>query len=235
MIRRSLWATIVSWVVLASGIAVVATAASAQAATSPTLGVSRGPSQEGYGHVMPRTIFNGGDPTGLVRRVHWDHWGQPRAIGHGIGDWVWPGLSVAGGGTPLHATVVAFDPGSCAGELAYRKIEWYFPIRGEKFNPRQFINICTGRYSSYQPHYDKCGSADLISPPGQASQIQATGVGCDKARSIVAHTPAINYVQNGGRFRSDGLYCGSQGDDALGPPALFECSWGATDILFDVN
>ncbi|HEY5431654.1 MAG TPA: hypothetical protein VIK04_21260 [Solirubrobacteraceae bacterium] len=220
---------------MATVTAILAAAAAAQAGTAPTLGISRAPSQEGYGQVEPRTIFNGGDPTGLVTHVHWTHWGQPRAMGSGIGDWVWPGLSVAGGSTPVRATVVAFDLGSCAGRPAYRKIAWYFPSRGQTFDARQFINICTGRYSTYQPRYARCGSASLIAPSGDASQIRATGVSCATARSIVGGTPAVSYARRGGRFRAHSLYCGTQGGGSLADPALFECAFGATDILFDVS
>lgn len=212
-----------------------ATPSAASAAATPTLGIAWALDQQGYGRVKPRTIFNGGDPTGLVSHIRWTRWGQRRAIGHGTGDWVWPGLSVAEGGMPLHATVVAFDLGSCRGRLAYRKIVWYFPGRGQHFDRRAFINICTGHYSTYQPRYAKCGRTTLLSPPGQATRIEATGTTCAAARRTVAGTHAARYAQNGGRFRDGRLYCGSEGAGVVGPPALFECAWGATDILFEVS
>ena len=42
--------------------------------------------------------------------------------------------------------VVAFHLGECGGKLEYQAIEWYFPQHGGKFNPGQYIDICTGRY-----------------------------------------------------------------------------------------
>ncbi len=224
-------------IALAVAASVIALAPAATAASAPTLGRSWAPSQQGYGHVAPRTIFNGGDPTGLVKRVRWSHWGAARAIGHGIGDWVWPGQSVAAGSTAVAATVVAWDLGSCHGKRAYRKIDWYFPTRGDAFDPRDYINICTGRYapSSGLAHYAKCGSTPLSSPPGYATQIQAVGVTCARARGIITGTPSKRYVRNGGRFRAGRLYCGSEGDRSFGPPALFECAWGPINILYDVS
>jgi hypothetical protein len=38
---------------------------------------------EGWGTAHPRRIFNGGDPSGLVIRIHWRHWGRARATGVG--------------------------------------------------------------------------------------------------------------------------------------------------------
>ena len=36
---------------------------------------------KGFGQVKPRTIFYGGDPTGLVCYIHWRNWGAPTALG----------------------------------------------------------------------------------------------------------------------------------------------------------
>ena len=88
------------------------------AAAVPTLGRQWAPNQKGYGKVEPRTIFNGGDPTGLVQHVRWTRWGRPRALGSGFGYWVWPGLGVADGSTRSRAVVVAYDLGRCRGRLA---------------------------------------------------------------------------------------------------------------------
>ncbi len=111
----------------------------------PTLGKVWAPSQEGYGTQRPSTIFNGGDPTGLVTDVHWRSWGSPQAIGDGtsIDDSHSPSVAEA---PQAKATVVAFDLGPCEGKLMYRAITWYFPERGGSFNPHVHINICTGEY-----------------------------------------------------------------------------------------
>ena len=111
----------------------------------PTLGVVWAPSQEGYGEVRPRTIFNGGDPTGLVTDVVWESWGG--ATARGSGNSIDANVSLTVADAPrARAQVVAFDLGECNGELAYRAITWYFPEFGETFDPTSYINICTGEY-----------------------------------------------------------------------------------------
>jgi hypothetical protein len=101
--------------------------------------------QKGYGHVKPHTIFNGGDPTGLVEHIDWLSWGGTRAVGAGIAEYVGPHQSVAEG-TQQIAKVVLFQLGRCHGRRAYDAIEWYFPQHGQRFNPHLCINACTGTY-----------------------------------------------------------------------------------------
>ena len=49
-----------------------------------TLGSKRfAPYGSGWGSVEPRKIWNGGDASGLIQRIHWHHWGHHRAKGHG--------------------------------------------------------------------------------------------------------------------------------------------------------
>jgi hypothetical protein len=111
----------------------------------PALGRVWGPGQEGYGKVRPATVFNGGDPTGLVEHITWSSWGGPTATGHGVAYYDPPNKPVAES-TPQRATIVAFGLGTCAGHRAYLKVEWYFPEHGQKFNPKTYINDCTGKY-----------------------------------------------------------------------------------------
>jgi hypothetical protein len=58
---------------------------------------------------------------------------------------VGPGQYVATG-TQETVTIVAFDLGNCDGKLMYRAVEWYFPQHGDRFNPSQYEDICTGSY-----------------------------------------------------------------------------------------
>ena len=95
--------------------------------------------------MRPARIFNGGDPTGLVSHITWTSWGGARASGTGMSDYVGPSQSVATG-TEEPVTVIAFNRGTCHGKLMYRAVEWYFPQHGGKFDPRNYINICTGQY-----------------------------------------------------------------------------------------
>jgi hypothetical protein len=100
--------------------------------------------QEGYGHVRPRAVFNGGDPTGLIRRIEWLTWGGPRAVGVGISTYVAPG-QITAEGRPESAVIVLFKLGTCHGRRAYDAIQWYFPEHGEHFDPhRAGYKICTG-------------------------------------------------------------------------------------------
>lgn len=101
----------------------------------------------GWGQVRPSTVFNGGDPTGLLQHVTWSSWGGSTATGTGLNDYSAPGQTVADG-TEEPATIVAFDLGTCDGKLMYQKITWYFPQHGQSFHPSQYENICTGTYSS---------------------------------------------------------------------------------------
>lgn len=38
---------------------------------------------EGYGAAHPRTVFNGGDPAGLIKHIQWRRWGAACSIGWG--------------------------------------------------------------------------------------------------------------------------------------------------------
>jgi hypothetical protein len=99
----------------------------------------------GFGQAEPVKIFNGGDPTGLVTNIVWQSWGSARAIGTGTSEYVGPSQSVATG-TAQAVTVVAFRLGTCDGKRMYRAVEWYFPQRGQSFDPGRYENICTGSY-----------------------------------------------------------------------------------------
>ena len=99
----------------------------------------------GFGHVEPAKIFNGGDPTGLVTKIHWSGWGGPRATGTGLAEYIGPGQSVATG-RQEKATVVAFHLGRCHGTLMYKAVVWFFPQHGQAFNPHSYENVCSGTF-----------------------------------------------------------------------------------------
>ncbi len=90
--------------------------------------------QEGYGHVQPRSVFNGGDPTGLINNIEWLTWGGARAVGVGSGFYV-SGSQITAEGHRAAAVIVAFKLGRCHGRRAYNAVQWYFPEYGEHFNP----------------------------------------------------------------------------------------------------
>jgi dipeptidyl aminopeptidase/acylaminoacyl peptidase len=122
---------------------------SAPGTRSPTLGRAFGLFQhggQGFGHVKPPEIFNGGDPTGLVTHIAWASWGAPQATGSGMAYYVGPGKTVDTQATAVTATVVAFDLGPCDGRVMYRAVEWYFPSLGGSFDPSSFEDVCDGAY-----------------------------------------------------------------------------------------
>jgi hypothetical protein len=114
----------------------------------PTLGRVAGifsHGSKGFGTVKPGTVFNGGDPSGLVEHITWTTWGGPRASGSGKADWVGTGQDVAEGKFEA-VTIVAFDLGTCHGKRMYQAVEWYFPQHGQAFNAHHYENICAGSY-----------------------------------------------------------------------------------------
>jgi hypothetical protein len=120
-------------------------APSASADPQPTLGRAWAPSVRGYGTVRPARVFNGGDPTGDIWDITWSTWGGEQATGAGTSYWEPPGAGVAGS-VKEPATIVAYNLGTCDGQLMYQAAKWYFPGKGEAFNPAGHYNICTGDY-----------------------------------------------------------------------------------------
>jgi hypothetical protein len=155
---------------------------------APTLGIVWSPDQKGYGQVKPTTIYNGGDPTGLVEHVRWQRWGEPRAIGTGIG-WRPPDNGGVSESEHLRAKVVAWNLGMCRGRLAYRAINWYYPTRGDRFNPGLYTNICDGRYLNFLIRAGKQTSCKFANPPGYSLYIRNLRVGggetCRHANRLV--------------------------------------------------
>lgn len=110
-----------------------ATTAAAPVASNATLGLPGwgvgATNQQGFGETRPSTIYNGGDPTGLVNNVKWNSWGGKTATGTGVAEYVAPGQIVADG-TMEPVKVVAFNLTTCGGHPAYRYVNWYFPAHG---------------------------------------------------------------------------------------------------------
>lgn len=120
-------------------------ASAALAGARPILAGPWGPHQRGYGRVAPRLVDNGGDPTGVVAKIQWKHWGSAKATGSGVGLWVGPHQVVADG-HEQSVKIVAFHLGRCHGRKAYNAIEWFFPQHAEHFSAGDYINPCSGRY-----------------------------------------------------------------------------------------
>jgi hypothetical protein len=60
--------------------------AASGATVVPVLGSAAfaGPNGEGWGTARPAKVYNGGDPSGLVREIHWVTWGGKTATGFGL-------------------------------------------------------------------------------------------------------------------------------------------------------
>lgn len=131
-------------VVIMMGLAVVG-APSASADPQPTLGRVWNPSAKGYGTVKPASVNNGGDPTGDIFDITWSSWGGEQATGTGTSYYEPAGASVAES-YKESATIVAYNLGTCQGQLMYQAAKWYFPGKGQTFDPAGHYNICTGDY-----------------------------------------------------------------------------------------
>lgn len=87
------------------------------------------PNGKGFGASKPRTIFNGGVPSGLVTQIRWRHWGTAHAIGVGKNAIYRP----EGGYYARRATIKlrASRRGRCpdSGQPAYLHLEARLPSR----------------------------------------------------------------------------------------------------------
>lgn len=200
----------------------------------PVLGHQWAPGQKGYGQPHPITVYNGGDPTGLVQKIHWAAWGSTRAVGVGVSTYIWPGTATADNSSVSGVRIVAFHLGTCRGRPSYNAVDWYFPKYGDRFNPHRYINACTGTYVGLAPPFVHC--ADVAVPNGGrvAKRVEAIGMSCHSARKLISVAPVTRYVKSGGRFMQSGFRCGTQG--LLNPlPALFDCRLGAREFLFEIG
>jgi len=174
------------------------------------------PYQKGYGQARPVTVDNGGDPTGLVRRIRWTGWGNSRAIGIGISTYVWPGTVTADNRPTSGARVVAFHLGTCRGRPSYNAVVWYFPKYGDTFHPNHYINACTGAYVGFSPKTVSCPNVPITDSKRIATQIDVTNVSCVTASRLIAHSPAARFVPPRRwfvwHFMQSGFRCGSSGN-----------------------
>jgi opacity protein-like surface antigen len=99
-------------------------AASAPQPAAAGIGIAHsfGVDSVGWGTVRPKRLFNGGDPSGLIVRIHWRTWGARIAHGHGKNYIFKPG----GGyyGHPVTIRLRATDLTRCghSGQVAYHHL-----------------------------------------------------------------------------------------------------------------
>jgi hypothetical protein len=126
-----------SAVLLALTFAMTGLVASAGAASAPIVSPKADPyyrygglsGTKGFGQVKPREIYYGGDPTGLVCRIHWHSWGGGTAHGTGVG-WYVSGNQSVGQGHAALANLTASRLGTWKGRRAYNRLTWSFPNHG---------------------------------------------------------------------------------------------------------
>jgi hypothetical protein len=112
-------------------------------AGTPVLGRWFGVDPEGFGFVMPPTVFLGGDPTGLVQGITWSSWGGAQATGTGTGYYVPPTAPDTAHGFLASAVITASDLGDCGGRLMYQAVSWSFPGQPGGSGYGSGFNICT--------------------------------------------------------------------------------------------
>lgn len=106
------------------------------------LGSPDRPQARGLGTARPSLVDLGGaSSTGIVEDLTWQSWGGPTATGTGTAAYAAPGQPLAAA-TRERATVVAADPGTCAGRPAYRTLTWYFPQHGEVPGAHPPLPVC---------------------------------------------------------------------------------------------
>jgi hypothetical protein len=118
---------ILSSLVLVVSALAATVATPAGAAADPVLGAKAfaAPYGEGWGTAEPSEIFNGGDPSGSVRNITWNGWGNPTAIGYGLN----PIFKPHGGyyRKPARIELRATALGKCGKQAAYTKLEVRIP------------------------------------------------------------------------------------------------------------
>lgn len=93
-----------------------------------------GPNGRGFGAPHPSLIYNGGDASGSIAKVHWSSWGAAVAYGRGRH----PIFRPQGGyyRRPVVALLKATDIGECEGRRAYLRLLIKEPRRpGGPFGP----------------------------------------------------------------------------------------------------
>jgi hypothetical protein len=201
-------------------------ASTASAAAVPTLGrpPTGTPGNKGFGKVKPSVIYLGGDPTGLVQHIVWKSWGGSRAVGTGTG-WYVPPTSDVAGGQHEQATVVAFNLGTCDGELMYRAVDWYFPQYGQTFHSNEGERICAWGSAAFSLSGVSCNSSancvavGYYDSAGRASQ--QTLVESKSKKETHWHVLPSPNPGNGGQLDSvscaNSTNCVAVGQHATGP------------------
>lgn len=150
------------------------------------------PYAKGFGWVEPPIVYNGGVPSGLIKRISWEGWGESEANGTGYE----PIYKPVGGYFPSSARIKlkASNLGTCPDVPgpAYRRLLVRVPLwPGGPLGPWQAWNgnrsLCgDGAPDNWQPPGGGgyCGYTGEFDYPGEAKNILASRVGCAMARRV---------------------------------------------------
>lgn len=199
----------------------------------PRLARVWGPNQTGYGEVRPTEVYNGGDPLGLIQDITWRSWGGSQAIGDGTGFYSEPGQDVAHSHKEP-AVIVAFNLGTCDGQPAYKAVDWYFPGKGEQFDPGSG-NICEDNTSATTPTAIVCPDISFT-PQSEdgAFNIKASGVDCDAASDLIRQVRSEHNFYSGPRSFQSGEYaCTVVTENTDIPVGHYTCSTSQATITWD--
>lgn len=152
----------------------------------------------GFGTARPSTFFNGGAPSGLVRRIHWRHWGAATATGTGFT----PLYKPQGGYFPKSGRISlrAKSIGHCAGQtrsaytlLLFRIPPWPGGPLGPWLKWSGSRTICD--YADTDPRYKypksppgECGQIGKDYRPGDLFDIRAYRVSCKRGRQVAVRS-----------------------------------------------
>jgi hypothetical protein len=139
-----------------AGLVLSACGSPAQPHQTPVLGYPRAnkaTNTQGWGTIRPKTIFNGGDETGLVKHIVWSSWGGRKAFGRGVG-FNPPINGPVAASVQMAAVVVAFDLGKCDDHRSYLRVRWYFPAHNPKYGEPVKYELTCNNYSSSK-YFDK--------------------------------------------------------------------------------
>jgi hypothetical protein len=142
------------------------------------------------------------------------------------------GTSTAANRPTQGARVVAFRFGTCHGRPSYDAVTWYFPKYGETFDPRRYINACTGNYVGFEPRTVRCQPVTTVSGE-RATDVDVIGMSCASARRLIAVAPAARYLKSGGRWMQSGFRCGSAGPMGFAT-ILFDCQLNRREFLYEL-
>lgn len=206
--------------------------------SSPVLGVKRlmGQYGKGWGNAHPKTIFNGGSPGGLAKRITWLGWGSSVANGIGQIAAYKPGGNYYRELVPiqLEASRLRSCAGS-AGKRAYTRL-----IARARKRPH-------GPYGDWFPwtldlcdmtaEPTQCGSMSFTSSSEDgAEEITAFDTSCTMARSVARDSRAVRIKPGDAKYRlrSHSFVCrGYSFDyDALPPTISWTCSRNTAVVTF---